>query len=105
MLGDGVPGDGVPGDGVPGDGVLGDGLERDGSRSRSALASVPGVGALVLVIAGLTQIVFPLAYMSLLTGSAVVTAVLVLRNALLLGLLVGVCVILARGRANGAASS
>ncbi|HEY8719879.1 MAG TPA: hypothetical protein VIM26_14965 [Pengzhenrongella sp.] len=105
VMRDGVLGDGVPGDGVPGDGVLGDGLERDGSRSRSALASVPGVGALVLVIAGLTQIVFPLAYMSLLTGSAVVTAVLVLRNALLLGLLVGVCVILARGRANGAASS
>jgi uncharacterized membrane protein len=43
---------------------------------------------LVLVVAGLTQIVFPTGYDSLLGGDAVVTVALVLRNVLLVALLV-----------------
>lgn len=56
------------------------------------------VAVLVLGIAALTQIVFPFAYPALLAGNPLVTGVLVLRNAGLLVLLVGVCVVLARGQ-------
>jgi len=55
------------------------------------------VAVVVLVIAALTQIVFPGAYMSLLTGNGLVTAALVTRNVAVLALLIGACTALARG--------
>lgn len=68
--------------------------DRTRGPAPAVLTRVAGV---VLVIAALTQIVFPLAYRYLLNGNALITGVLVARNAGLLALLVGVCVVLTRG--------
>lgn len=65
-----------------------------GDRSRAVLTRV---AVAVLTIAGLTQLVFPIAYPALVTGGPAITAVLVVRN-LGLALLLGVCCsVLARG--------
>ena len=63
-----------------------------GARSRAA---VPRVAGAVLGIALLTQLIFPVAYAALLTGGAVISGVLVLRNLALLALLVAIGALLA----------
>ena len=63
-----------------------------GARSRAA---APRVAGAVLLIAALTQLIFPLAYSSLLTGGAVISGILVVRNLLLLALLVAMGALLA----------
>ena len=73
----------------------------DGARR----ARVARAAVVVLVIAGLTQVVFPWAYDGLLTANVVVTAVLVVRNVAVLALLVGVCAVLARGEHPASARS
>jgi len=60
-------------------------------------ACLTRVAVLVLAIAALTQVVFPLMYRSLLTGNALIAVVLVARNVGLVALLVLVCTQLARG--------
>ena len=69
-------------------------------RDRAAGAPVPAVVAriagVVLVIAALTQVVFPLAYNALLAGNPLVSVVLVARNVGLLVLLGWVAAVLAR---------
>jgi Glycosyltransferase family 87 len=69
-------------------------------RDRAAGAPVPAIVAriagVVLVIATLTQVVFPLAYNPLLAGNPIVSGVLVARNVGLLVLLGWVCAVLAR---------
>ncbi|MGV8966560.1 MAG: glycosyltransferase 87 family protein [Cellulomonas sp.] len=67
-----------------------------GARSRAA---VPRVAGGVLLIAALTQLIFPLAYTSLLTGGLLISGVLVVRNLLLLALLVAMGTLLATGGA------
>ncbi|WP_407345405.1 glycosyltransferase 87 family protein [Pengzhenrongella phosphoraccumulans] len=63
-----------------------------GARSRAA---VPRVAGAVLLIAALTQLIFPLAYNSLLSGGVLISGVLVVRNLLLLALLVAMGTLLA----------
>ena len=69
-------------------------------RDRAAGAAVPAIVAriagVVLVIAALTQVVFPLAYNALLGGNPIVSGVLVARNLGLLLLLGWVCAVLVR---------
>jgi len=60
----------------------------DGRPAWYAPATLPRIVVLVLAIATLTQVVFPLAYSFLLTGNALVTIVLVLRNVALVVVLV-----------------
>ncbi|QTE29304.1 glycosyltransferase 87 family protein [Pengzhenrongella sicca] len=82
------------------------GADPDGADASGGLTSSPAalrrVAAGVLVIAALTQVVFPTAYPALLAGSPAVTAVLALRNVGLVALLAGVCVLLARSPARRA---
>ena len=54
------------------------------------------IAGLVLAIAALTQIVFPLGYISLLTANPFVSLVLVTRNVAYLALLASLCTVLAR---------
>ena len=67
----------------------------DRSRTR-APGAIGWIAAAVLVMAGLTQLIFPLTYTALLAGGPVITAVLAVRNLALVGVLVAVCVFLAR---------
>ena len=67
----------------------------DGLPSRG-LGAIGWIAAVVLVMAGLTQIIFPLAYLPLLHGEPAITVVLALRNLALVGVLGAVCVCLAR---------
>ena len=68
----------------------------DGGPARLPAAVARLAGA-VLVIAALTQVVFPLAYTFLLGSNPLVTVVLVARNAGLVALLIAVAAMLARG--------
>ena len=65
-------------------GVAGDVTAPARGRPQRWIRAVAG---LVLVAAGLTQVVFPWGYLRLLTGDPLVTAVLVARNVLLVALL------------------
>jgi hypothetical protein len=65
-----------------------------GERSRAVLLRV---AITVLGIAALTQLIFPFAYNSLLTGGVVISTVLVVRNLGLVLLLAAMCALLATG--------
>ena len=54
------------------------------------------IAGAVLVMAGLTQIIFPLAYTPLLHGDPAITLVLAVRNLALVAVLGATCVFLAR---------
>lgn len=80
----------------------------DDATAGPSPAALPGVAGVVLGVAALTQVIFPLAYNSLLAGGALISFVLVARNIALLALLVSVCTVLVRGEplaANGLRSS
>jgi hypothetical protein len=69
----------------------------DGGPARVP-AAVARLASAVLVIAALTQVVFPLGYTSLLANNPLVALVLVARNAGLVALLIAVSTLLARGQ-------